>query len=188
VRQIELLRFVLNALERLGIPYAVVGSYASGAWGEPRMTRDIDIVVNLSSGQVASLCDAFPDEQFYVSSAAASEAVARGGQFNVIHPESGNKIDFMVVGRNSWTAAQLDRRVEIDFDADTRGFVAAPEDVILGKLVYYQDGGSEKHLRDIAGILKISFQRVDESYIEQFAAKLGVLDAWQAVKQFVVHN
>ncbi|MEX0614059.1 MAG: hypothetical protein WD738_17550 [Pirellulales bacterium] len=67
MRQIELLRFTIEVLERLGIPYAVVGSYASSAWGEPRMTRDIDIVIQLAANQIDPLCEAFPGDDFYVS-------------------------------------------------------------------------------------------------------------------------
>src|SRR3972149_1008315 len=81
VRQIELLRFVFAALERLQIPYAVVGSFASGAWGEPRMTRDIDVVIRVKPSQVEQLCAAFPQDDFYVSRSAAEEAVRQHGPF-----------------------------------------------------------------------------------------------------------
>lgn len=185
MRQIELLRFTIDALERLGISYAVVGSYASGAWGEPRMTRDIDIVINLAANQVESLCAVFPEDEFYVSRTAALDAMRRRGQFNVIHPRSGNKIDFMVVSEGGWAAAQLSRSRRIFFEENTAGIVAAPEDVILGKLVFYREGGSEKHLRDIAGILKVSGEIVDRSYVQRFAEKLDVVDIWQAVLERV---
>jgi hypothetical protein len=181
VRQIELLRHVLDALERLEISYAVVGSFASGAWGEPRMTRDIDIVVRLTPSQVETLCAAFPEDEFYVSLPAAREALRSHGQFNVIHPSSGNKIDFMVVGSNDWSTAQLARRQRVEFAPDTAGYIAAPEDVIVGKLIDYREGGSEKHLRDIAGILTISDSLIDRDYIAKFSAQLGVSDIWQAV-------
>ncbi len=181
MRQIELLRLVLDALERLEIPYAVVGSYASGAWGEPRMTRDIDIVIRLLPAQVDLLCAVFPADEFYVSREAANDAVQRNGQFNVIHPSSGNKIDFMIIGVSDWSIKQLERRKKVEFEPTTIGFVAAPDDVILGKLIYYRDGGSDKHLRDIAGILTTSGDMVDRDYVSEFAAKFGVADVWQRV-------
>ena len=142
-------------LEQLEIPYAIVGSFASGVWGESRFTQDIDILVELKPHDVPSLCAAFPSKDFYVSESAANEAVARHGQFKVIHPTSGNKIDFMVAGSSTWVQAQLQRCKRIPFFPDQDGAVAAAEDVILGKLVYYHEGGSDKHLRDIAGILEI---------------------------------
>jgi hypothetical protein len=183
VRQIELVCFATEALERLSIPYAVVGSFASSAWGEPRMTRDIDIVIRLAASQVISLCMAFPEDDYYLSRSAAAEAVQRLGQFNVIHPSSGNKIDFMVVGSTGWADAQFARRRRVNLDADHQVFMAAPEDVILGKLIYYHEGGSEKHLRDIIGILDVSGTTLDREYIAQFSAQLHVAEDWQTVER-----
>ena len=65
--------------------------------------------------------------------------------------------------------------------ADRETFVAAPEDVILSKLLYYQEGGSEKHLRDIASMLRISGDEIDQAYIEHWAAQLDLVQEWQAV-------
>ena len=179
MRQIEFLYHALAALERLGIPYAVVGSYASTVWGEPRMTRDIDIVVRLEVSQVDNLCVEFPDPDFYVNRSAANEAVRCHGQFNVIHPTSGNKIDFMVVGTSDWPKTQLSRRKKVEFAPAIFGYVAAPEDVILGKLIYFREGKSEKHLRDIRGILKVTNETLDYQYIANRAIELGVSDEWR---------
>jgi hypothetical protein len=181
VRQIDLLGFTVAGLERLGIDYAIVGSYASSAWGEPRMTRDIDIVIRLHPDQIDSLCSMFPGEDFYVSRTAATEAVRRGGQFNVIHPASGNKIDFMIAGSGDWPASQLIRHRKIDFTSNISGYVAAPEDVILGKLIYYREGGSEKHVRDIRGILKITGQALDREYLANTSERLGVAEIWKSL-------
>ena len=181
MKQIEFLRFVIDVLEKLHISYAVVGSYASSAWGEPRMTRDIDVVIELSGDQVAAICDAFPAAQFYVSRVAAQEAVQYGRQFNVIHPSSGNKVDFIVVGKSDWSAAQLRRRKQVQFDEATWGYVASPEDIILGKLLYLREGGSEKHIRDITGILKTRSEPLELDYIESTAAQLEILEVWQSI-------
>jgi hypothetical protein len=181
VEQSDFLRLAIQTLKRLGVPYAVVGSYASGVWGETRFTQDVDIVIALEQNQVGPLCNAFPAPEFYVNQSAAIDAVARAGQFNVIHPASGNKIDFMVAGRTDWTAAQLHRCKSVSMFPDCEVSVAAPEDVILGKLIYYREGGSEKHLRDVAGILRISGELVDRDYVGKFADELGVAEIWQAV-------
>ena len=181
MEQTDLLRKTVEILDSLGVPYAVVGSFASGAWGEPRLTQDIDIVVDLNPAQVGPLCEAFPDPEFYVSRPAALEAVAKRDQFNIIHPASGNNIDFMIAGRTAWALAQLRRRVCVAVFPDINVSLAAPDDVILGKLVYYHEGRSEKHLRDIAGILRISGEAVDREYVARFAVELGVADVWKSV-------
>jgi hypothetical protein len=181
VEQPELLKYTIQTLERLGIHYAIVGSFASGVWGETRFTQDIDVLVSLASSDVQQLRAAFPSDNFYFSDTAANEAIALGRQFNVIHPSSGNKIDFMIAGPEPWMKAQLNRSKRVPFFPDVSGSVAAPEDVILGKLMYYRDGGSEKHLRDIAGILKVSGDLVDREYVSQTAAQFGLSEIWLAI-------
>jgi hypothetical protein len=173
VEQDELLRRMVEVLEEQGITYLLVGSLASGVYGEPRFTQDIDVVVELRPIQVARLCEAFPAPEYYVSEAAAREAVACGGQFNVIHPTSGLKIDFMVARGDPWGQSQIGRRRREQILPGRLGYTAAPEDVIIAKLWYYQEGGSEKHLRDIASMFRISGDQIDKQYIAHWVDQLG---------------
>ncbi len=108
MEQADLLRRVIDVLEDQRIVYLLVGSLASSVYGEPRLTADVDVVVELNLPQAAKLCAAFPAPEYYVSETAASQAVARGGQFNVIHPASGNKIDF-IIARTDASGALPDR-------------------------------------------------------------------------------
>jgi len=181
LEQDELLRRVVDILEEQGITYLLVGSLASGVYGEPRLTHDIDVVIELRPDQVSRLCDAFPAPEYYVSQQAAREAVAMNGQFNVIHPASGNKIDFVIARQDAWGRSQVSRRRRELILPDRPGYTAAPEDVILGKLWYYHEGGSEKHLRDIAGMLQVSAAEIDKGYIDNWARQLGLTEEWQAV-------
>jgi len=181
VEQVDLLRLAVEVLERQGIDYMLVGSIASGAYGEPRLTQDIDIVVDLRPDQVNSLCSAFPAPEFYVSEDAARQAVRDRRSFNVIHPATANKIDFMVARDDAWGREQFARRRRIQILPEQEGFAACPEDVILGKLLYYAEGGSEKHLRDIAGIINISSQEINRDDVAHWAAELGIAEVWQAI-------
>jgi hypothetical protein len=181
VNQADLLRYVIEVLESQGLTYMVVGSFASSTYGEPRLTHDIDIVVNLRADAVDRLCAAFPTPEFYVSVSAAREAVKIQGQFNVIHPASGNKIDFMIAHDDAWGRSQLSRRCRQPILADRETYVAAPEDVILAKLQYYREGESEKHLRDIAAMLQVSGDEIDKAYIDHWAKQLGLTLEWQTM-------
>ena len=182
MEQADLLRAAVAALTARDIPYMIVGSVASMGYGEPRFTLDIDIAVELEESQAASLCDAFPPDEFYVSRAAARQAAAGAGQFNVIHPASGNKIDFMVSRRDAWGREGFARRRFHEVVTGLNAFVASPEDIILGKLWYYHEGGSEKHLRDIAGILLMQGAKIDRGYITQWANKMGYAEHWQVAQ------
>jgi hypothetical protein len=181
VEQADFLNLALDALERLGVPYMLVGSFASSAYGEPRFTQDIDIVIDLPERLVTGLCAAFPGPDFYVSEPAVRDAVRRRLPFNVIHPASGHKIDFMLPRADDWGRAQLGRRQLVRLLPDRDGYAARPEDVIIGKLWYYGEGGSEKHLRDITGMLTAAGNSIDWGDIAQWADRLGLQDIWQAV-------
>jgi len=181
LNQAELLRYAVEVLEGQKLAYLIVGSFARAVYGEPRLTHDIDIVLQLQLDAVDRLCGAFPPPEFYVSCPAAREAVSTRGQFKVIHPASGNKIDFMIAKDDAWGRSQLARRGRKPILPDREACVAAPEDVILGKLWYYREGGSEKHLRDIAAMLQVSGELIDKAYIDRWAQELGFTEEWQAV-------
>jgi len=181
MEQADLVRHAIIVFEEIGISYMVVGSIASGAYGEPRLTQDIDIVASLNRDDVWGLKRAFPEPDFYLSVEAMREAISSRTQFNIIHPESGNKIDVMVSPMDTWGRTQLSRRQKIKLFPDLEGYAARPEDVMLSKMLYYREGGSEKHLRDIAGIVRVQADALDRDYVAEWAEKLGVADIWHAV-------
>ena len=178
----ELLRHFTGILERLGLRYFVTGSVATIFFGEPRFTNDIDIVVGLPPSRIAELCRAFPTSEFYVSEEAVQKAVARRGQFNVIHPASGLKVDVMIPSEDAFNRSRFARVRRLRPDPSYEAAFASPEDVILKKLEYHREGGSEKHLRDIAGILKISGEQLDLGYLAEWSSRLGLAELWAKVR------
>ena len=183
--QAELVLYATELLERLKVKYMLVGSMASMAYGESRFTLDIDIVVDLDLMTVPALCAGFPDPEYYVSIPAAEDAVRRRSQFNVIQPKSGLKIDFMVSRNNEWGRHQLTRRKRVQLFPDQWGYTAAPEDVIIGKLIYYAEGQSEKHIRDIVGMLQVSEHLIDRDDVTMWATKLNVNQIWIEILKLV---
>lgn len=186
----ELIARVARACGELRVRYAIVGSVAAGYYGDPRMTADVDIVVELTMWNVSKFCEAFSSDEFYVSVEAARAAVERGGQFNIIHPASGFKIDIMSAGEGGHDELQLDRARSGSLSAGEPVFIAAPEDVILKKLVFYKEGSSDKHLRDITGMIRVlgwsdaplsGEAGIDRGYLEQWALRLGVAAEWRAI-------
>jgi hypothetical protein len=151
----ELLQKVIEVFENLSIPYLVTGSVASMAYGEPRLTNDIDIVADINLSNIPALLVSFPEEEYYIDGEMIKEAILRIKQFNIIHPASGLKVDVIIKQDIPFDQSRFERSRKIypgPYSAD----FASPEDEIIKKMEYYKAGGSEKHLRDIAGILKIS--------------------------------
>lgn len=178
----ELLQKVITAFEELNIDYIVTGAVASMAYGEPRLTNDIDIVADIKTEQVILLEQYFPHDEFYFDIEIVREAIIHQSQFNIIHPGSGLKVDVIIYQDTDFDRSRFSRSKRIQLAEGYQANFAAPEDVIIKKMEYYKEGGSDKHLRDITGILKISGPDVDRGYIVTWAKKLGLINIWDAVE------
>ncbi len=185
MEQSDLLRYIVECLEKLNIRYFITGAVASIAYGEPRLTNDIDIVADLSERDIPRLKRCFPEDVFYFDEESAEKAVRSCFQFNIIHPASGLKIDVMISKRDEFDVNRFHRirrfRALEGIDAN----FASPEDVILKKMEYYAEGGSEKHLRDISGMIKISAEIIDFAYLSDWAERLGLEDFWEEIQKRV---
>ncbi len=174
----DLLRIVAVACEKLTLNYFVTGSIATIAYGEPRFTNDIDIVIDLPATSVRRFCTAFAECEFYLSEPAVMAAVQQQSQFNLIHPSSGLKVDFMVAAATDFNQSRLRRVRELPVLEGRLVRFASPEDAILMKLKYFQLGHSDKHLRDIRGVLKIQGNKIDFTYLDDWAKRLEVEPEW----------
>ncbi|MDZ4847674.1 MAG: hypothetical protein SGI77_00125 [Pirellulaceae bacterium] len=175
----ELMQMVAVFFETHAIPYRVVGSLASMAFGEPRFTNDIDIAAELTMNHLPDLCRAFPAPDYYLSEPAARDAIRLKSQFNIIHPASGLKVDIFIPQDSEFARMESTRARRITSDGEYSAWFGSPEDIILNKLVYFREGGSEKHLRDIAGMMKLLQEKLDRDYIGAWSGKLGVSSEWQ---------
>jgi hypothetical protein len=176
----ELLSRLAPALERSSVPYMLTGSVASSAHGVPRSTRDLDIVIAPTREQLLALIREFPSDRYYADERQALLALASRSQFNVIDFATGWKTDFIIAQDSEYGALALLRRMQIDI-AGTVVYVAAPEDVILAKLQWAKQGGSDRQLQDAAGIVTTQGEKLDFSYIEHWVSKLHLGEQWRAV-------
>ena len=177
----DLLRFVVSVLERLGTRYFITGSTVTIFYGEPRFTNDIDVVVDLAESSVDTFCQQFPEQDFYVSANSARDAVRRCSQFNIIHPASGLKVDVIIPAMTEFNQSRFARARRVRAGEGWDASFSSPEDAIVKKMEFFRKGGSDKHLRDISGVLKTSGEQMDRAYIDKWAATLGLVDIWQAI-------
>lgn len=170
---------LLWALEVIGVDYVVVGSLASGAFGEPRATMDVDILARLTLPMLPRLAKLLGDG-FYFDVETAQDALRLGRSFNVMSNEDVLKFDFFPAGVDAFGTAQLARKrfVDLPFLSEVVVPVASPEDVVLAKLRWYDQGGrsSERQWNDILGVLKVQGGDLDWAHIEEWAPQLGVSD------------
>lgn len=181
MEQTDILRHVVQTFENLSVPYVVVGSIASMAYGETRFTQDIDIIAALTLSDVPGFLSAFPQDEFYLDENSVRDAIKKNFQFDIIHPSSGQKIDVVLPRKDAWGIGQIARRRAVRILPDKDVMIASPEDVILGKLWYFSMGGGDRHLRDIAGILRVTGEGVDRAEVTRWARELGYLDIWEQI-------
>jgi hypothetical protein len=179
--QNELLSYIVHCFEKLDIPYFITGSIASIAYGEPRLTNAIDIVADIKRDHIDEFKGCFPENDFYLEKESIKRAVKYQHQFNIIHPASGFKMDIMISKKDAFDQNRFNRIKRLLISENESANFASPEDVILKKLQYFKEGGSEKHLRDITGILRISGDMINKDYLSVWAEKLGVGEIWDSV-------
>ncbi len=181
----ELLQIFAIFFENHSIDYRVVGSMASIAYGENRFTNDVDIVADLCSAHVAPLCQYFQPPNYFLAPHAIEEAIKKRSQFNIIHIPAGLKADIMLPKQTPFANMEHRRARRLTDPDGLSAIFASPEDVILNKLIFYRLGESDKHLRDIAGILKVMGAELDLAYIADWTTQLGVSGPWGLVQQRV---
>jgi hypothetical protein len=177
-----LLAAIGERLAAAGIPYMVTGSVASSFHGEPRATRDIDIVIEASPEALDSFVQGLAPDQFYVDLDAARSALADRSQFNVIETASGWKVDLMIRKERPFSIEEFARRRAAEL-LGTPTFVATAEDLVIAKLEWAKAAGSERQLRDVAAILAVSGDAMDYPYMEGWVAALGLREGWSQVRK-----
>ena len=158
----------------------VVGSFASTFHGEPRTTRDIDIVVQADSRTITKFVESLPESEWYVDADAARDAHAHNSMFNVIDIQSGWKVDVICMRTGAFAKSEFSRRLPADI-LGARVFIASAEDTILAKLSWCRDSSSERQLRDVAGIVSSIGERLDREYLNYWIDELGLAALWLQV-------
>lgn len=172
----DLIRLFIEPLERLDVSYMVTGGVASVVYGDPRFTRDVDVVMELDPAQLEDFTSAFAGGSFYVPpDQVLQREVGReeGGHFNLIHRETGLRADIYLAGRDPLHAWALARRERISVEGFSI-WLAPVEYVILRKLEYYRDSGSDRHLRDVEMMLRISGDAVDPGSLRQWSRRMEI--------------
>jgi len=169
--ELEVLHDVVSRLERAGIGYVLSGSAALGAYATPRMTRDIDIVVQLESSDVATFVGLFGDD-FYCDGQAVERAVTSRGIVKLIHLERVVKVDIIVRKDTPYRRLEFDRRRRLSIDGQDAWIVSA-EDLILSKLAWAKQGESAVQIRDVRDLLG-SVADLDWAYLERWSGELSV--------------
>jgi len=187
---------ILRTLERVQAPYMIIGAFAATLYGSTRVTYDIDIVVDLNETHIQALAATYPSPRYYADPDQMRDSIAKGIMFNIIDSSRGEKADLVPLTMAERYRQAFQRRERQIVDAPGlepfEVWCARPEDVILGKLIAWQEGRSHKHEIDIYEMLVFHYLGLDpelsaafdETYITTQAQTMGVdvFELWTATQ------
>jgi hypothetical protein len=165
---LDLLQRITNLLESKKIDYMLSGSLALNAYSLPRMSLDIDFVIEIDKNNVEDFISIF-DEHYYFNKDVIIEETNRRGMFNIIDHQTGFKIDYIVRKDTEYHSLEFERKRKLkitDFDV----WIVSPEDLIISKIEWIQKLKSEKQINDIKNLLAIP--KIDRPYIQEWCNKL----------------
>jgi hypothetical protein len=179
----DVLARIVAALEVVGIPHMIAGSFASTHFGLPRSTYDIDVVIEATPAKLDAFVRSLSPDSYYVDPGAAREALRHQGQFNVIDMATGWKIDLIIRKNRPFSVEEFGRRIAADI-LGVPAHVATAEDTIIAKLEWARlGGGSERQLRDVQEIVDVRGAELDRPYIERWVDELGLRDEWARIRR-----
>lgn len=172
MEQVDVLADTAAMLDFLDLPWMLVGSYASGTWGYPRMTHDIDIVIAYRERDIPRLVEAFQD-RYYIDDRMLLDGVKRKTKVNFVFNETGHYVDLWPLKDSDYDHLSLERRVRTDCQG-VQVWVSTPEDTIIAKLRWHKSSGSEMQLRDVFHLFRLQ-RDLDSGYLTNWARFFGVL-------------
>ena len=181
MQDLNLYQLFTDKLNTGEIPYAVTGSVASITYGEPRMTHDIDIVIEMSTDRIDELIKAFPAGEFYIPPVEVLKTEilrTSRGHCNIIHFGTGFKADIYFTGVNQFQKWAITNARSFEYN-NSKIAIAPPEYVIIKKLEFYKEGNSQKHINDIKSIIFNSKGLIDFLLLEKYISEFGLQKEWE---------
>ena len=172
--EIDIIREISQKFSQARIEYMLTGSVAMNYYAQPRMTRDIDVVIALKPSDADAIMSLFGDE-YYVDSGAVGWAIAHESLFNMIHQKSVIKVDCIVRKSSEYRRLEFDRRSEVRIQ-DLTTWIVSKEDLIISKLDWAKDSHSEFQLRDVRNLIGTGY---DSDYLERWTNELGLRELFQ---------
>lgn len=176
--ELEVLKEVAQKLNKAQIAYVISGSIAANYYTIPRMTRDIDVVIELKNADIDRFIKLFRDD-FFVDEDMVAQEVNKRGMFNLIHTQSVIKLDFILRKESPWQVSMFLRRQKITVDRVDIWW-ASLEDLIIAKLWWAKESLSELQLNDVRNLVTSSSQ-IDRAYIDRWVRDLDLKNVYQKV-------
>lgn len=178
----EVFHRITSALGEAGIAYMLAGSFASAYYGAPRTTQDIDLVIASTAKQLQTFVQLLSKDEYYVDLDTALEARKRESLFNVVDMATGWKIDLIIRKSRPFSEEEFRRRKLVNLQGSPL-FVASAEDVVISKLEWAKLAQSQRHIEDVASILRMQWDSLDRPYLERWILELKIEAEWNDARR-----
>jgi len=177
----EIVLRVAEILNQLNIPYIFTGALAVVYYGEPRTTHDIDLVIEISKNNIDPLFENFKKD-FFIDRESINVAIAENSMFNAVHKDTGFKIDFWMIGDDSFYIQRFSRRIQAKI-LDKVIYLPTADDVIISKLIWFKMSDIDKHYFDALGVYRLQKNVLDKKYIDKWSRRKSVMSIWKKVQK-----
>jgi len=169
--EIDILKDISHKFDKAGLAYMLTGSMAMNFYAQPRMTRDIDVVIEIQHEDIEKIMHLFSKE-YYINREAVEESIKYQSLFNLIHNESVIKVDCIIRKNYKYRILEFRRRKHIKID-DFSTYIVSKEDLIISKLIWAKESHSEVQLNDAKNLMNTGFNK---TYLQDWVQNLGLLD------------
>lgn len=166
-------------LDSAGIRYMVTGSMALCYFAEPRFTRDVDIIVDLESGDEKAFVRLF-EAEYYISEDAVRNAIQKRSMFNALHLKEAFKVDFIIRKKSIFNHIEFARRKYVDFNGFNMSIISK-EDLIVAKMLWAKESFSDTQLRDVRSLLSTG---CDIDYVKNWVKSLNLDSIFERAQRY----
>ncbi len=171
--QEEALLRLVGIFDAIGLKYMVTGSFAASLYSVPRMTRDVDIVIDPRPDDRQLLGRALMKDDFVVFQEAINEAFDRRSMFNVIDERDLVKLDIIIRDGKLDTDLVFERAIRAPLGGGEVNTISR-EDLIVAKLRWARRSDSAMQLRDVHQLLALD--SIDDVYLASRVTELDLTD------------
>lgn len=175
---------VIDALERLRIPYMTVGSFSSNVYGRMRSTKDADFVVELGDTPINAVAAALGPE-FVLEAQMSFETITATSRYRLKHRDTAFVIELFLLSNDPHDRSRFSRRIQGLIGGRTV-FVPTPEDVVITKLRWSAHGKRAKDVDDVQGVLEVQAGKLDLPYIRHWCDQHGTRELFDRMLDEVI--
>jgi len=171
-----------DILEKTKIDYVIVGGIAVSSWGNPRTTKDLDVIIVLKIEDIDELSKNLQENGFSTDREDIKDALKEKTHFTIFDKYSEYHIDAKGA-YNEFDALTIKNKLVVLYEGH-KMCIASPEDTIAHKLLF----GGHQDIKDAQSILVRQSGKIDKNYLEELCENLGVLNELETLKERIKND